>query len=110
MPDPTPEEKALFGFEDTTQPVGWLRTQEITVAVSGLDAVHRNLVRAAVAAEAQRLRKVFLSIAEHHKLPAEAVLLFDAAVRTLPATDPADVEIIRPSIDFSLIPDGLEGQ
>ena len=54
MADPTPEEKAPFGFEDTTQLVEWFRTQEISVAVAGLDAVHRNLVRAAVAANTER--------------------------------------------------------
>ena len=41
-------------------------------------------IRAAVATEQQRLRQVFLSIAEHHKLPAGAVLLFDTAVRAAP--------------------------
>lgn len=39
-----------------------------------------NRVSAAVGAEQQRLRQVFLSIAEHHKLPAGAVLLFDVAL------------------------------
>ena len=61
MPKPTPEEKAPFGFEDTTQLVEWFRTQEISVAVAGLDAVHRNLVRAAVAAEREPLLDVIES-------------------------------------------------
>ena len=49
-------------------------------------------IRAAVEVEAQRLRQVFLSIAEHHKLPAGAVLLFDAAIRRAPEPSAAEEE------------------
>ena len=41
-------------------------------------------VRVAVGTEQQRLRQVFLSIAELHGLPVGALLLFDVAIRDCP--------------------------
>ena len=48
---PTPEERAPFGFKNTTEFVVWLSAERLDVAVKALDAAQANLIRAAVAAE-----------------------------------------------------------
>jgi hypothetical protein len=64
MTDPTPEERAPFGFKNTEEFVVWLSAERIDVAVKALDAAHANMIHAAVAAETERCADVWpLSVA-----------------------------------------------